>query len=75
MAPNAKTKPATRRVALYLRVSTENGQTTENQAMELEAVAEYCGWEVVQVYKEEGISEAKGRGCAVIRMPRAGSLT
>ena len=48
-------------MALYLRVSTKNGQTTENQAMELEAVAEYSGWEVVKVYKDEGISGAKGR--------------
>ena len=61
MAPKAKTKPATRRVALYLRVSTKNGQTSENQTMELEAVAEYSGWEVVKVYKDEGIYGAKGR--------------
>ncbi len=61
MAPNADTKPVTRRVALYLRVSTNNGQTTDNQAMELEAVAEYSGWEVVKVYKDEGISGAKSR--------------
>ena len=29
--------------------------------MELKAVAEYSGWEVVKVYKDEGISGAKGR--------------
>ena len=61
MAPNTHTKPGTRRVALYLRVSTNNGQTTENQALELEAVAKYSGLEVVKVYKDEGISGAKGR--------------
>ncbi len=61
MAPKAKTKPATRRVALYLRVSSKNGQTTENQTRDLEAVAEYSGWEGVKVYKAEGISGAKGR--------------
>ena len=48
-------------MALYLRVSTNNGQTTENQALELEAVAKYSGWDVVKVYKDEGISGAKGR--------------
>ncbi len=39
MAPKAETNPATRRVALYLRVSTNNGQTTENQAIDLESDA------------------------------------
>ncbi len=29
--------------------------------MELEVVAEYSGWEVVKVYKDEGIAGAKGR--------------
>ena len=49
-----------KRVALYLRVSTD-GQTTSNQQRELEAVAERCGWQVVEVYKDDGISGAKGR--------------
>jgi DNA invertase Pin-like site-specific DNA recombinase len=49
-----------KRVALYLRVSTD-GQTTANQQRELEAVAERCGWRVVQVYQDRGISGAKGR--------------
>ena len=35
-----------RRVGIYLRVSTD-GQTTENQRRELEAVAARSGWEVV----------------------------
>jgi DNA invertase Pin-like site-specific DNA recombinase len=52
------TKP--RRVALYLRVSTD-GQTVENQRRELEAVAQRHGWEVVQTFADEGISGAKGR--------------
>jgi DNA invertase Pin-like site-specific DNA recombinase len=50
----------TRRVALYLRVSTD-GQTTTNQQAELEAVAKRSGWDVVEVYKDHGISGAKGR--------------
>ncbi len=49
-----------RRAAIYLRVSTD-GQTTENQRLELMAVAERSGWEVVEIYEDAGISGAKGR--------------
>lgn len=49
-----------RRVALYVRVSTD-GQTVENQRRELEAVAERHGWHVVHIFADEGISGAKGR--------------
>lgn len=49
-----------RRAAIYLRVSTD-GQTTENQRLELMAVAERSGWEIVEVYEDAGISGAKGR--------------
>jgi DNA invertase Pin-like site-specific DNA recombinase len=49
-----------RRVALYLRVST-NEQTTENQRRELVAVAERAGWSIVEFYEDAGISGAKGR--------------
>jgi DNA invertase Pin-like site-specific DNA recombinase len=49
-----------KRVALYLRVST-GGQTVANQRRELEAVAERHGWQIVTVFKDEGISGAKGR--------------
>jgi DNA invertase Pin-like site-specific DNA recombinase len=49
-----------RRVALYLRVSTD-GQTVENQRRELEAVAQRHGWQIVHVFADEGISGAKGR--------------
>ncbi len=49
-----------KRVAFYLRVSTD-GQTTENQRRELEAVAAQSGWEIVEVYEDAGISGAKGR--------------
>lgn len=48
------------RVALYVRVST-NEQTTEHQQRELEAVAKARGWDVVKVYSDAGISGAKGR--------------
>jgi DNA invertase Pin-like site-specific DNA recombinase len=49
-----------RRVGVYLRVST-NGQTTENQRLELEAVTARSGWQVIEVYQDAGISGAKGR--------------
>ena len=53
--------PAPKRVALYLRVSTNNGQTVENQRRELEAVAARSGWSMVQIFTDNGISGAKGR--------------
>jgi DNA invertase Pin-like site-specific DNA recombinase len=49
-----------KRVGIYLRVSTD-GQTTENQRRELEAVAARSGWEIVGFYDDAGISGAKGR--------------
>ena len=52
--------PPAPRAALYLRVSTD-GQTTENQRRELEAVAAHRKWEIVDVYEDAGISGAKGR--------------
>ena len=49
-----------KRVAIYLRVSTSK-QETSNQRLELEAVAERSGWQVVRVFEDAGISGAKGR--------------
>src|SRR5215467_5816128 len=49
-----------KRVGIYLRVSTD-GQTTENQRRELEAVAARSGWEIVEIYEDRGISGSKGR--------------
>src|SRR5947209_1877300 len=49
-----------KRVALYLRVSTTE-QTVENQQRELAAVAERHGWNVVAVFTDAGISGTKGR--------------
>jgi DNA invertase Pin-like site-specific DNA recombinase len=49
-----------RRAALYLRVSTVD-QTTANQERELREVAARMGCEVVKVFKDQGISGAKGR--------------
>ena len=49
-----------RRAALYLRVSTTE-QTTENQDLELRAVAGRMGCAITKVYCDHGISGAKGR--------------
>ena len=49
-----------KRVAIYLRVSTSK-QDTENQRLELEAVAERSCWKVVKIYEDNGISGGKGR--------------
>ena len=49
-----------KRVALYLRVSTD-GQTTENQRLELERIAEHGGWHIVNVFEDHAISGSKGR--------------
>jgi DNA invertase Pin-like site-specific DNA recombinase len=51
---------ATKRVALYLRVSTAE-QTVENQRRELQAIAERHGWRIVAEFVDEGISGTKGR--------------
>jgi DNA invertase Pin-like site-specific DNA recombinase len=57
MPPMSK---AAKRAALYVRVSTDH-QTVENQVVELRQVAERRSWQVVEVYKDAGISGAKGR--------------
>jgi len=49
-----------KRAVLYLRVSTVD-QTTANQERELREVAGRMGCEIVHVYKDHGISGAKGR--------------
>jgi DNA invertase Pin-like site-specific DNA recombinase len=49
-----------RRVAIYTRVSTDK-QSTANQERELREIAERSGWEIVKVYRDAGISGAKGR--------------
>lgn len=49
-----------KRAALYLRVSTKD-QTTDNQRLELERVANAKGWSIIEVYEDQGISGTKGR--------------
>jgi DNA invertase Pin-like site-specific DNA recombinase len=43
---------------IYLRVSTNNGQTTD-QRRELESVSKRSGWNVVEVFEDNGVSGAK----------------
>ncbi len=50
-----------KRTALYLPVSTD-GHTVDNQRSALEAVCEQRGWQIVQVYADNDISGANGRG-------------
>jgi DNA invertase Pin-like site-specific DNA recombinase len=56
----AKRSSNSKRVALYLRVSTSE-QTTANQRRELVAVAKRHAWSVVSVFEDAGISGAKGK--------------
>ena len=49
-----------KRAVLYLRVSTIE-QTTANQERESRDIASRMGCEIVKVYKDHGISGAKGR--------------
>ena len=49
-----------KRAALYLRVSTAD-QTTFNQERELQEAASRHGWQIAVVLRDEGISGAKGR--------------
>jgi DNA invertase Pin-like site-specific DNA recombinase len=54
MAKNLK------RVALYLRVSTD-GQTVENQRRDLKGSAKRHGWRIVETFDDNGLSGAKSR--------------
>lgn len=48
-------------VAFYVRVSTADGQTTENQTRQLHEVAGRLSWTVVAIFKDDGVSGTKGR--------------
>jgi len=49
-----------KQVALYARVSTDH-QSVKNQEIELQVVAERHGRQAVNIYRDQGISGAKGR--------------
>jgi DNA invertase Pin-like site-specific DNA recombinase len=50
-----------KRVAFYVRVSTADGQSTENQTRALHEVAVRSGWNVTAIFSDDGISGSKGR--------------
>jgi DNA invertase Pin-like site-specific DNA recombinase len=54
------TKSHPKRVALYVRVSTDE-QTTANQEQALRETADNAGWEIVEIYSDHAISGAKSR--------------
>lgn len=47
-------------IAIYTRVSMSS-QSTENQRHELLRVAEARQWQIVEEYRDDGISGSKGR--------------
>jgi DNA invertase Pin-like site-specific DNA recombinase len=49
-----------KRAALYIRCSTTE-QSTETQELQLREVADRVGYEIVRVYRDQGISGSKGR--------------
>ena len=49
-----------KRAVLYLRVSTID-QTTANQERELREIAGRMGCDITKVYRDHGVSGAKGR--------------
>lgn len=52
----------TKRIAIYTRISTSDGQQTiDNQLRDLHLAAERMGWTIVATFTDEGISGAKGR--------------
>ena len=49
-----------KRAALYMRISTKgHGQTTETQAVALRDYAVHRGFEIIEEYRDEGISGSK----------------
>jgi DNA invertase Pin-like site-specific DNA recombinase len=51
-----------KRTALYMRISTKgHGQTTDTQALALREYAGHRGFQIVDEYRDEGISGAKDR--------------
>jgi DNA invertase Pin-like site-specific DNA recombinase len=58
-----------KRAALYMRVSTKgHGQTTETQAVALRDYAGHRGFEIVEEYRDEGISGSKDSRPALDRL-------
>ena len=56
-----------KRCGIYVRVSTDK-QTTENQRLELERLAQQRNWIVAEVFEDSGVSGAKASRPAFDRM-------
>lgn len=61
---------ATRRAAIYARVSTAD-QTTENQLLRLREVAARAGWEIVQTFTETASGASRSRPALDAMMAQA----
>jgi DNA invertase Pin-like site-specific DNA recombinase len=59
--------PKHKRVGIYLRVSQAD-QTTDNQRIDLERVAEQRSWDIVDVYLDHGISGKRDKRPALDRL-------
>jgi DNA invertase Pin-like site-specific DNA recombinase len=59
--------PKQKRVGIYLRVS-QTDQTTDNQRLDLERVADQRGWDVVEIYLDHGVSGVRDRRPALDRL-------
>ncbi len=60
-----------KRASLYMRVSTKgHGQTTDTQALALREYAERRGFDIIEEYREEGISGSKDSRPALDRLMR-----
>src|SRR5881409_1432912 len=58
-----------KRAAVYMRVSTKgHGQTTETQAVALRDYAGHRGFEIIEEYRDEGISGSKDSRPALDRL-------
>src|SRR5207247_10714541 len=67
--PTMNYTSAGKRAACYMRVSTKgHGQTTETQALALREYAAHRGFEIVEEYRDEGISGSKNSRPALDRL-------
>jgi DNA invertase Pin-like site-specific DNA recombinase len=58
-----------KRAALYMRISTKNhGQTTDTQALALQEYVQHRGFQVIEEYRDEGISGSKDSRPALDRL-------
>src|SRR5438477_1658855 len=61
-------RPVMKQVAIYVRVSTSNGQNPEMQLEELRTYCKRRGWEIAGEYTDAGVSGAKEHRPALDRL-------